>query len=78
MPEESIFVDDKKENVKGALAAGFGDAFQLTTEEKIIDTVSQLLETKEKIAAMEKATRESAIIDANERIYDVLMELYTN
>lgn len=43
LPEESIFVDDKKENVKGALAAGFGDAFQLTAEEKIIDKISEVV-----------------------------------
>ena len=40
-PEESIFVDDKKENVKGALDAGFGNAFHLTDEEKIINKISE-------------------------------------
>lgn len=48
------------------------------TADKIISVVSELLENKDKIAAMEKAARENAIIDANERIYDVLMELYSN
>lgn len=41
LPEESIFVDDKKENVKGALAAGFGNAFKLTNEKEIINKVSE-------------------------------------
>lgn len=48
------------------------------SEEKIIATVSELLDNKDKIVAMERAARENAIIDANERIYDVLMELYAN
>ncbi len=46
--------------------------------EKIIETVKALIDNKEKIALMEKAARENAIIDANERIYAVLMELYSN
>ncbi len=46
--------------------------------QKIIDVVSDLLNNKEKIALMEKTARENAIIDANERIYKVLMDLYSN
>ncbi len=46
--------------------------------EKIIETVNNLLSNPQKIAAMEKAAKENAIIDANERIYKVLMELYHN
>ncbi|MBO5211287.1 MAG: undecaprenyldiphospho-muramoylpentapeptide beta-N-acetylglucosaminyltransferase [Clostridia bacterium] len=46
------------------------------TKEKIINTVKELLADKEKITLMEKASRENAIIDANERIYAVLMDLY--
>lgn len=48
------------------------------TEEKIIETVSALLNDKDRLNAMGKAAKENAIIDANERIYDVLMELYSN
>lgn len=48
------------------------------TKEKLIETVEALLSNKEKIALMEKSARENAIIDANERIYDVLMDLYSN
>ena len=47
------------------------------TPQKIIDTVNDLLRDKDKIASMEKAARENAIVDANERIYAVLMELYS-
>lgn len=46
--------------------------------QKIIAVVSELLNDSEKITAMEKSARENAIIDANERIYKVLMELYSN
>ena len=46
------------------------------TKEKLIDTVKELLANKDKINLMEKASRENAIIDANERIYKVLMDLY--
>ena len=46
------------------------------TKEKLIDTVKELLANKDKINLMEKASRENAIIDANERIYKVLMYLY--
>ena len=46
--------------------------------QKIIEVVSDLLNDTEKIKSMEKSARENAIIDANERIYKVLMELYSN
>ena len=42
------------------------------------DRVQNVLNNKEKIALMEKTARENAIIDANERIYKVLMDLYSN
>lgn len=48
------------------------------TGEKLIDTVSNLIENKPKLAAMSDAARKSAIIDANERIYEVIMQLYTS
>ena len=41
LPEESIFVDDKKENVLGAEKAGFKKAYYLTKEDDIIMQVSQ-------------------------------------
>ena len=48
------------------------------TSEKLIEVVSDLLNDKDKLNSMEKAAYENAIIDANERIYKVLMELYSN
>ncbi len=47
------------------------------TGEKLIETVSGLIENKPKLKKMSEAARKSAIIDANERIYEVLMQLYT-
>ena len=47
------------------------------TGEKLIDTVSKLIENKPKLDAMSNAAQKSAIIDANERIYEVIMQLYT-
>lgn len=41
LPEESLFVDDKKENVKGALDAGFKRGSCLTKEADIINYISQ-------------------------------------
>ncbi len=46
------------------------------TAEKLISVVKDLIEDKEKLEMMSKAARESAIIDANERIYQVIMQLY--
>lgn len=40
-PEESLFVDDKKENVKGALDAGFKKGECLTKEDEIISFISE-------------------------------------
>ena len=47
------------------------------TEEKLIETVSYLIENKPKLEAMSEAAKKNAILDANQRIYDVLMKLYT-
>lgn len=47
------------------------------TGEKLIETVSYLIENKHKLEKMSKAAKKSAIADANERIYKVIMELYT-
>ncbi len=48
------------------------------TKDKIIEVVDSLINDSEKIASMEDNARKNAIIDANERIYNVLMELYSN
>lgn len=40
-PEETLFVDDNKQNVKGALKSGFYDAACLTREEDIIEFISE-------------------------------------
>ncbi len=63
--------------LKNAGAAELIEEKDLTSE-SIINMVKDLLGNKEKIASMEKAARDNAIVDANERIYDVLMELYSN
>ncbi len=47
------------------------------TGEKLIETVSYLIENKPKLQKMSDAAKQSAISDANERIYKVIMELYT-
>lgn len=39
-PEESLFIDDKKENTKAALKAGFGDTFTSNNEERIKNYVN--------------------------------------
>ena len=47
------------------------------TGELLIDTVSHLIENNPKLVKMSEAARKSAIIDANERIYQIIMQLYT-
>jgi len=47
------------------------------TSELLIDKVSHLIENKSKLEKMSIAAEKSAIIDANERIYEVIMQLYT-
>ena len=47
------------------------------TTEKLIDVVDKLIENKSKLSAMSKAAQNGAIIDANERIYEIIMQLYT-
>ena len=47
------------------------------TPEHLINTVDKLIENKPKLSAMSEAATKSAIIDANERIYQALMRLYT-
>ena len=46
--------------------------------ESLIETVSMLIENKPKLAYMSEAAYKSSISDANERIYEVLMKLYSN
>ena len=46
--------------------------------EMLINTVSRLIENKPRLSSMSEAARRTAIIDANERIYQALMQLYTN
>ncbi|MBR4123713.1 MAG: UDP-N-acetylglucosamine--N-acetylmuramyl-(pentapeptide) pyrophosphoryl-undecaprenol N-acetylglucosamine transferase, partial [Clostridia bacterium] len=46
--------------------------------ENLIETVSMLIENKPKLASMSEAAYKSSISDANERIYEVLMKLYSN
>lgn len=45
--------------------------------EKLIDTVAHLIENNPKLSAMSASAKKNAIIDANERIYKVIMQLYT-
>ncbi|MBQ6717653.1 MAG: undecaprenyldiphospho-muramoylpentapeptide beta-N-acetylglucosaminyltransferase [Clostridia bacterium] len=46
--------------------------------DKLIEVVSNLIENKPRLSGMSAAARGSAIIDANERIYEIIMQLYTN
>lgn len=46
------------------------------TAQKLIDVVSQLTQDKSRLAKMADAARKGAIIDANDRIYQIVMRLY--
>ena len=46
--------------------------------DKLIDVVSYLIENKPRLEKMSESARSSAIIDANERIYHIIMQLYTS
>jgi len=48
------------------------------TGEALIQTVSHLIENKSKLKKMSEAAVSTAITDANERIYNVIMKLYTS
>lgn len=48
------------------------------TSDKLIETVSYLIENNPKLEKMSSAASKSAINDANERIYQALMRLFTN
>ncbi len=45
------------------------------TAQILIKTVEDLINDKEKLSAMSRAARENAIIDSNDRIYNIIMEL---
>ncbi len=47
------------------------------TGEKLIETVKYLIENKSKLESMSHGASKNAIIDANERIYKVIMSLFT-
>lgn len=47
-------------------------------DDKLIEVVSNLIENKPRLSEMSAAARGGAIIDANERIYEIIMQLYTN
>ncbi len=44
--------------------------------EKLISVLSELVENKSKLMQMSQAARNGAIVDANERIYEIIMNLY--
>ncbi len=48
------------------------------TAQSLIDTVSHLIENPTRLEKMAQSAKSHAISDANERIYQVLMRLYTN
>lgn len=48
------------------------------TAQRLIDVVDSLIENKSKLKKMGENARKIAITDANERIYEVIMRLYTN
>ena len=48
------------------------------TDKKLIDMVSDLFENKDQLCKMSQAAQKGAIVDANERIYEIIMQLYTN
>ena len=44
----------------------------------LIKTVELLIENKPKLQRMSESARKNAIVDANERIYEIIMQLYTS
>ena len=47
------------------------------SSESLINKVSYLIENKPKLEKMSEAAKKTAILDANERIYEIIMRLYT-
>ena len=48
------------------------------TSDKLIEMVEGLIENKPRLEEMSQKAKKSAITDANERIYNIIMKLYTN
>ena len=48
------------------------------TAEKLIEVVGGLIENRPRLQEMSQKAQKNAIVDANERIYNVIMKLYTN
>jgi len=48
------------------------------SDKKLIEIVSEFIEDKQKLKQMSQAAANGAIMDANERIYEIIMRLYTN
>ena len=48
------------------------------SDKKLIEVVSNLIENKPRLATMSQAAHKGAIMDANQRIYEIIMQLYTN
>ena len=48
------------------------------SDDNLIHVVSNLIENKPRLNEMSAAATKGAIIDANERIYEIIMQLYTN
>ncbi len=48
------------------------------TGESLVEIVESLIENKPKLQKMSDCAVKNAIIDSNERIYEILMQLYTN
>ncbi len=46
--------------------------------DSLIEKVTYLIDNKPRLSEMQAAAKKNAIIDANQRIYDTLMKLYTN
>ncbi len=46
--------------------------------DRLVEVVSKLIENKPRLADMSRAAHKGAIMDANERIYEIIMRLYTN
>lgn len=48
------------------------------TNERLIGVVSNLIENKPRLSQMSAAATKGAIFDSNDRIYEIIMKLYTN
>lgn len=48
------------------------------TGDKLIEIVAELIDNKSQLLKMSHAAKNGAIMDANERIYEIIMQLYSN